>query len=295
MYEDKLLKEILVFIETHLQEEITLGKISKAICYSEEHTSRFFKKMTKMNLFDYIRKIRLVMAAAELQRNKNSILDLALNYGFNSHEGFTRAFTSHFGLSPKEFRKAKPGKALFMPLVKKLGAIKELTMKSIVVFTQVIERPKRKFIYLKGQKASDYFEYCGEVGCDIWGRLLEIKPALYEPVGAWLPENLRPADCSQYVQGVEVAPDFPGILHKDLSQMILEPAKYLVFQSSPYQGGDKEDEIMMQVITQIQEDIKHYNPELYGFVWAKDAGPRFQLEPLAERGYIEGLPVRIKE
>ncbi|MBN2444250.1 MAG: helix-turn-helix transcriptional regulator [Spirochaetales bacterium] len=293
MYEDKLLKEILVYIDTHLQEELSLGKISDAICYSEEYTSRFFKKMTGINLFDYIRKKRLVLAAADLQKNNNNILELALNYGFNSHEGFTRAFTSHFGLSPKEFRKVKPGKALFMPLVKKLGAIKEFTMKSIVVFTQVIERPKRKFIYLKGKKATHYFEYCEEVGCDIWERLLKIKPALYEPVGAWLPENLRPADCSEYVQGIEVAMDFPGVPDKDLSEMVLEPAKYLVFQSSPYEC-DEDDKTMMEVISKIQDDIKNYNPELYGFVWAKDAGPRFQLAPLAERGYIEGLPVRMK-
>jgi AraC family transcriptional regulator len=38
--------------------------------------------------------------------------------------------------------------------------------------------------------------------------------------------------------------------------------------------------------------MKTYNPELYGFKWADEDGPRFQLEPLGYRGYIEGRPVR---
>jgi hypothetical protein len=38
--------------------------------------------------------------------------------------------------------------------------------------------------------------------------------------------------------------------------------------------------------------MKDYNPELYGFVWADDAGPRFQLAPMGYRGYIEARPVR---
>ncbi|MBN1647983.1 MAG: helix-turn-helix transcriptional regulator [Spirochaetales bacterium] len=293
MYEDKVLEEILVYIDTHLQEEISLGQISDAICYSDEHTSRFFRKMTGMNLFDYIRKKRLVMAAAELQANNGKILDLAMNFGFGSHEGFTRTFTSHFGLSPKEFRHRKPGKPLFMPLVKRLEAIKEFTMKSITVFTQVIERPERKFIYLKGKKATHYFEYCDEVGCDIWGRLLEIRPALYEPIGAWLPEKIRPAGCSEYVQGVEVPLDFTDEKAGDLDVIVLKPAKYLVFQSSPYEC-DEDDKEMMEVIGKIQDDITHYDPGLYGFKWAVQDGPRFQLEPRASRGYIEGLPVRMK-
>lgn len=292
MCEEKLLKEILAYIDTHLQEEISLRHISDAVCYSDEYVSRYFRKNAGMNLFDYIRKKRLVLAAAELQHSKGGILGLALSMGYNSHEGFTRAFTSHFGLSPKDFRNKKPGIPLFMPVIRRLTAIKEFTLESTTIFTQVIDRPQRKFIYLKGRAATEYYAYCDEVGCDIWGRLLKIKPALYEPIGAWLPENLRPEDCSQYVQGVEVAMDFPEEQAMDLDCMILDNSKYLVFHTTPYEC-DKEDRNMRETIGQTWEAIKKYNPEMYGFQWAEDAGPRIQLAPIAERGYIEGLPVRM--
>ena len=60
MYEEEVIKEIKEFIESNLKEEITLKKVSDAVCYSEEHTSRFFKKQTGENLFDYIRNQRLL-------------------------------------------------------------------------------------------------------------------------------------------------------------------------------------------------------------------------------------------
>jgi AraC-like DNA-binding protein len=60
MYEEKLLKEIKRFVISHLQEEITLSRVADAICYSEEHTSRFFKRQTGENLFDFIRRQRLL-------------------------------------------------------------------------------------------------------------------------------------------------------------------------------------------------------------------------------------------
>jgi len=41
------------------------------------------------------------------------------------------------------------------------------------------------------------------------------------------------------------------------------------------------------------EVMKTYNPELYGFRWADEDGPRFQLAPMGYRGYIEGRPVRL--
>jgi len=60
------------------------------------------------------------------------------------------------------------------------------------VFVQVVERPARKMILKRGIKATHYFEFCEEVGCDIWGILCNIKDAIYEPVGCWMPDRLTP-------------------------------------------------------------------------------------------------------
>lgn len=155
------------------------------------------------------------------------------------------------------------------------------------LFVQVIERPERKLILKRGKKADEYFAYCEEVGCDIWGLLCSIKEALYEPIGMWLPENLRTPGTSQYCQGVEVPADYNGELPEGLEIISLPPCKLMVFQGQPY-----EDENFGEAISELWEAMKTFNPELYGFEWADEDAPRFQMEPRGYRGYIEARPVR---
>jgi len=155
------------------------------------------------------------------------------------------------------------------------------------VFVQVIDRPARKLILKRGIKATRYFEYCEEVGCDIWDTLCNIKEALYEPIGMWLPEKLRKPGTSVYAQGVEVADDYTGKIPEGCEIIDLPPCKMMVFQGQPY-----DDAKFMQAIGDLWEVMKNYHPELYGFSWADEDGPRFQLEPQGYRGYIEARPVR---
>lgn len=51
------------------------------------------------------------------------------------------------------------------------------------IFVQVIERPARKVLLRRGRKATNYFSYCEEVGCDVWAVLSSVKEAMYEPIG----------------------------------------------------------------------------------------------------------------
>ena len=78
------------------------------------------------------------------------------------------------------------------------------------VFVQVIDRPARKLILKRGIKATHYFGYCEEVGCDIWGILCSVKEALYEPIGMWLPKKFQRPGTSVYAQGVEMPADYSG-------------------------------------------------------------------------------------
>ncbi len=155
------------------------------------------------------------------------------------------------------------------------------------VFVQVIERPERKLILKRGIKAQDYFAYCEEIGCDVWGLLSSVKEALYEPIGMWLPDSLRPAGTSVYAQGVEVPADYAGVVPEGFDVISLPPCKMMVFQGQPF-----EDEHFDDAIADIWELMKKYTPELYGFEWADEDAPRFQMEPQGYRGYIEARPVR---
>ena len=155
------------------------------------------------------------------------------------------------------------------------------------VFVQVVERPSRKLIMKRGIKATHYFQYCEEVGCDVWGILSSIKEAMYEPAGMWLPDNLIKPGTSKYVQGVEVPSNYTGEVPDGFEIIELKPCKMMVFQGEPY-----EDEKFGEAIEELWDVMKKYNPQIYGFEWADGDAPRFQLEPQGYRGYIEARPVR---
>ena len=80
------------------------------------------------------------------------------------------------------------------------------------IFIQVIRKPERLCIIKRGRCAEDYFPYCEEVSCDVWGMLMSMRSLCGEPVAMWLPEKYKRPGTSTYVQGVEAEPDDPGIV-----------------------------------------------------------------------------------
>ncbi len=283
------------YIESHIGEPITLYMLSRAAGYSPWHTSRLFKELTGKTLLEYIRILRLSRAALTLRDRDRKIIDVALDFAFDSHEGFTRAFTKNFGIAPQTYRKNAPPISLFMPspirsyyiLLQKGASVMPKNSFAKTVFVQVIERPARKLILKRGHLADNYFDYCKEVGCEVWGLLCSIKEALYEPIGVWLPSRFREENTSFYAQGVEVPADYSGEIPAGFDIIDLPACKMMVFQSQPFAADD-----FLEAIEEVWQGIKTYTPELYGFQWADEESPRFQLEPVCERGYIEARPVR---
>ncbi|OFZ81401.1 MAG: transcriptional regulator [Bdellovibrionales bacterium RIFOXYD1_FULL_53_11] len=278
------------YIERHITEPITLIQLARVAGYSPWYSARAFKDLTGTSPFEYIRCLRLSKAALKLSGENTKVIDVAFDFVFDSHEGFTRAFSKYFGITPKEFRKRKPRLGVFIPRrIEKLSSNgdKIMSRKTNTVFIQVIDRPARKLILKRGIKATHYFEYCEEVSCDIWGVLGGVKDALYEPVGMWLPSNLVKPGTSIYAQGVEVPMSYSRSLPEGCDLIELPPCKFMIFQGQQYKDEDFEEEIL-----ELREVIASYNPEISGFQWADSDGPRFQLEPVGYRGYIEGRPVR---
>lgn len=93
------------YVESHLQEPLSLEIIAEALQVSPFHLTRAFGETTGHSLAAYVRQRRLSEAANALAGGAQSILDVAVAHGYGSHEAFTRAFGSHFGQSPEEFRR----------------------------------------------------------------------------------------------------------------------------------------------------------------------------------------------
>ena len=287
------------FIEDHLNEPVTLAGLASAARYSMYHSARMFKEVTGRTPFEYLRMRRLSAAAVELDKEKRRVVDVAFDFVFDSHEGFTRAFARQFGVPPSRLHQVAWSAHLFHPAlatdvyrdrqkgITDMAAAADSKERTSVVFVQILERPRRKLIFLPGREATHYFAYCEEVGCEVWDTLVGIKDALHEPMGLWLPDNLRPEGSSTYVQGVEVEADYAGPVPEGLQVIELPPAKMLVFQGEPYDDKD-----FLQAITSLWDVMNAYDPHVIGYEWADEDAPRFQLEPVGYRGYIEGRPVR---
>ena len=101
------LQRAMDFIEEHLTETIDYGDVAGQIYCSTYHFQRMFRAVTGYTLGEYIRFRRLSMAGRELQNTQIGILQLALKYGYDSPESFSRAFRKFHGVNPSAVRKSK--------------------------------------------------------------------------------------------------------------------------------------------------------------------------------------------
>lgn len=276
------------YIATHLSENITLADLAKVAMYSPWYARRIFIAYTSVTPSDYIRRLRLRHSALRLRDENCLITDVAFDLGFGSVDGYTRAFAREFGSNPKQYALNPTPIALFNPYGVKFKFIAKETKKmqsTKNIFIKVVDKPERKVIIKRGVTATEYWTYCNEVGCDVWGILTSIKSIIGKPVCLWLPKQFIKEGTSEYVQGVEVPIGYNGKIPDGFDVITLPAATYLMFQGEPF----AEEEFGI-AIEQVQDAVKKYDPSIIGYKWDK-ANPRIQLEPIGSRGYIELLAV----
>jgi len=161
------------YIETHLDEDITLADLARESLFSPWYSYRLFAKWINLTPSEYIRRLRLAKSAIILRDEPCRISEVAFKLGFGSVDGYQRAFYREFGCNPREYADNPVPLPLFIPY----GVIyredrKEKEMEKVKnVFVQIVEKPARKVVVKRGVKADEYFSYCEEVGCDVWGIL----------------------------------------------------------------------------------------------------------------------------
>ena len=277
------------YIEANLEKEISLADLARVSFFSPWHSYRLFREQTGLTPAEYIRRLRLSKSAVRLKQGDCRVIDVAYDLGFGSVDGYQRAFCREFGCNPGEYTRTKVPIPLFIPYGVKFRELrKEVADVENVqsLFVQLMRKPERKVILKRGEKADNYFDYCGEVGCDVWGILSSMDSLCGEPVCLWLPEPDKKPETSTYVQGVEVEQDYSGIIPDGFDVITLPEAEYLMFQGEPFM-----EENYCQAIQAVQQGMEKYDPSLIGYQW-DDTNPRLQLEPRGERGYIELRAVR---
>lgn len=140
-YEEKILRAQL-FIQNHLDEDLTLETLAAEADYSPCHFHRIFRGIAGESADDYVRRLRMERAAQSLRYRRRSVLDVALDAGYGSHEAFTRAFVRTFGVTPSDYQSLEHPPA----------AIKEHIMSAVTYVPTDVEiktQPSRRMAYMR--------------------------------------------------------------------------------------------------------------------------------------------------
>ncbi|MEJ2132478.1 MAG: helix-turn-helix domain-containing protein, partial [Gammaproteobacteria bacterium] len=103
--------ECLDKIEANLAEPISVEALARRSGYSLWHFQRLFQALVGETVGSYVRKRRLSESSHRLLRTSEKIADIALQYQFQSHEAYTRAFKKQFTLSPAQYRRLREDRA----------------------------------------------------------------------------------------------------------------------------------------------------------------------------------------
>lgn len=104
------------YIEENITEELTVESVAKTACVSPFYFQKGFAMLCGFTVKDYIRQRRLSLAGSELAFSDEKVIDIALKYGYDSPDSFTKAFTRYHGATPTAVRKDGAPVKTFAPL-----------------------------------------------------------------------------------------------------------------------------------------------------------------------------------
>ncbi len=256
-----IVDEIDKCIKNYNDEALTLRFLSRKLGYSEFHTTRKFKEISGMQFRDYLRQRKLAFALKEVRDSEKSLLDIAFDYGFSSHEAFTRAFNGIYSITPSEYRrnpkpvvlrtKINPFDRYFLGLGE-IGMIKSTDDVNIYFITI----SAHKFLHIKNYESNGYWDFWqkqnlipGQDQETIWGLLDSIKGKLDDDGGS--EPNCGSGQIMAYINdpdgrlcdwgiprtecwGVRLPFNYEGEVPPQMLMVDVPEAEYIVFEHGPF-------------------------------------------------------------
>lgn len=277
-------------------EQFSFDELYRRAGYSRRHADRIFKELTGLTPQGYVRRVVITHSAQALLKPGSTVTGTAFDARFDSHEGFTRAFSSAFGISPSRYQKEHVPIPLFVQYPvrdyfthlyhQKEGHVME-TKTSLCTVTSV-ERPARKLLFLRSKAASDYWTYCEELGCD-WEGLFNSIPEKFDTAAILeLPDALTKPGYSQIAAGVEVPAGYSAPLPEGVESAELPPCTMLYFQGEPF----AREEEFGDAIETVFRALDGYPFARYGYEKAPGLAPSFNFGASAELGAKLAVPVK---
>ena len=112
----KAISEAVDYIESHISDEITADDVANSVCISTFYFQKGFSMLCGYTIMEYIRNRRLALAGVALADSEAKVIDVAMQYGYDSPDSFTKAFTRFHGITPSQVRKDKTMIKSFAPL-----------------------------------------------------------------------------------------------------------------------------------------------------------------------------------
>src|SRR5258708_10111830 len=272
------------YIEEHLQEYMTVDDLAKIAGFSPYHYYRVFNAYVGIPIMEYIRRRRLAYAAAELARGKR-IIDIAMDYGFDTHNGFAKAFRKAYGCSPEKYRTHVSGQ---IPKKVDLLLLVEYNLTGgISVEPKFITKPASKFAGYELKTTCREGKNLQEIPA-FWGSMTPEKFALlhknlhvvhHNELGICFPPDSTTGDFS-YVIAVEVH-DYEGV-PLDMFRGEAPEATYAVFTIPPVESMGPE------FSDAIQGTWKYINT-----TWFPDSGYEFAEGKVDYELYYDAMKVEI--
>lgn len=248
-------------IKDHNDEALTLHVLSQRLGYSEFYTTRKFKEISGMKFKDYLRRRKLAFALKEVRDSGKGILEIAFDYGFSSHEAFTRAFRTAYGVTPSQYRKNPVPVILrtkINPFDRYFFGLGEIGMMrstdDIKIYFVTI--PRHKFLHIKNYESNGYWDFWQKQSlipgqdCEtICGLLDSIKGKLDDEGGS--ESNSGGGQIMAYISdpkgrlcawgfprtecyGIRLPFDYKGEIPSQMIMTDVPEAEYLVFEHGPF-------------------------------------------------------------
>ena len=251
-------------------ESLTLRFLSRKLGYSEFYTTRKFKEISGMQFRDYLRLRRLAFALIEVRDTDRSFLDIAIDYGFSSHEAFTRAFKSTYGITPNHYRKYPKPVILRTKIstfdryilgIGEIGMIK--STEEIKIYFVTI--PAHKFLHTKNYESSGYFDFWEKQSkipgqdCDtICGLLDSIKGKLDgkdDVIGKYSGQIMayiaEPNDKCPECYGIRLAANYSGEIPAQMQMLDVPESEYIVFEHGPFNYEQESETVGNKVMAAV--------------------------------------------
>jgi AraC family transcriptional regulator len=216
-------------------EKLSVEKLANRAGFSPYHFCRMFHREVGYSIMEYVRNRRLAYAASELASGRR-IVDIAVDYGFETHSGFSKAFRRYFRCPPEVYRMHAPSNIPKPPILQKT---KQYVTGGIVMEPKTLKREAVKLagFALKtrtkdGENKREIPQFWREYLTDGRAKKLHGEPFLksHAEYGACFPKNSEDGEFV-YVVGVEVKEgyDVPDGYHV----CTLPGALYAVFTTPP--------------------------------------------------------------